>query len=66
MFTTTARPVTPTTAVTVRSRDYLATKTNVKEAPPAPHENFTERSPPSYEMSVYPPQMTSPTTPQEA
>ena len=73
-YTTTAQPVTPTAAVTVTmassqkggSQDYLATKTNVKEAPPAPHENFTERSPPSYEMSVYPPQMTSPTTPQEA
>ena len=57
--TTTAQPDTPTTTT-------LAAETKVKQALPSSRENPTESPPPSYEMSVYPPQTACPSPPQES
>ena len=57
--TTTAQPDTPTTTA-------LAAETEVKQALPSSRENHTESPPPSYEMSVYPPQTACPSPPQES
>ena len=57
--TTTAQPDTPTTTT-------LASEAKVKQALPSSRENPTESPPPSYEMSVYPPQTACPSPPQES
>ena len=63
--TTTAQPDTPTTT-TGGSQHHLAAETEVKQALASSRENSAESPPPSYEMSVYPPQTSCPSPPQES
>ena len=63
--TTTAQPDSPITT-TGGSQEDLAAEAKVKQALPSSRENPTESPPPSYEMSVYPPQTACPSPPLES